>query len=101
MLVFTADTLKNKPNTVRKFLVAWEKAVRELNANPAQYQSVLIEQGRVPKSIQDSYKMPPFPGRGVPSKAEVADVTAWLKAKGLVNRDIPYADMVDASFLPK
>ena len=45
--------------------------------------------------------MPPFPGRGVPSEGKVKDVVAWLKAKGLVNRDIPYADVVDTSFLPK
>lgn len=101
VLVFTADTLKAKPQTVKKFLVAWEKAVNELNANPEKYRGVLIEQGRVPASIQDSYKMPPFPGRGVPTQAEVADVTAWLKAKGLVTRDIPYTEMVDNSFLPK
>lgn len=101
VLVFTADTLKAKPNTVRKFLVAWEKAVAEVNANPDKYRGVLIEQGRVPPSIQDSYKMPPFPGRGVPSQNEVADVVAWLKAKGLVARDLTYTDMVDSSFLPK
>ena len=101
VLAFTADTLKNQPNTVTKFLVAWEKAVSELNANPQKYQGVLIEQGRVPKSIQDSYTMPPFPGRGVPSEGEVKDVVAWLKAKGLIGRDIPYSDMVDPSFLPK
>ncbi len=85
VLTFTADTLKNKPNTVKKFLVAWEKAVNELNANPDKYRGVLIEQGRVPQSIQDSYKMPPFPGRGVPSEDEVKDVVAWLKAKGLIS----------------
>jgi NitT/TauT family transport system substrate-binding protein len=101
VLAFTADTLKNKPNTVTKFLAAWEKAVNELNAHREKYQGVLIEQGRVPKSIQNSYTMPPFPGRGVPSEGEVTDVVAWLKAKGLIGRDIPYSDMVDASFLPK
>ena len=101
VLTFTTETLKAKPDTVKKFLVAWEKAVNELNANPEKYQSVLIEQGRVPKSIQDTYAMPPFPGRGVPSEAEVKDVAVWLKAKGLVSRDIPYTDVVDASFLPK
>lgn len=101
VLTFTDATLKAKPETLRKFLVAWEKAVKELNANPEKYRSVLIEQGRVPQSIQNSYKMPPFPERGVPSESEVADVTAWLKAKGLVVRDIPYADMVDSSFMPK
>jgi NitT/TauT family transport system substrate-binding protein len=101
VLTFTTDTLESKPSTVKKFLVAWEKAVNELNAHPEKYQSVLIEQGRVPKSIQGSYTMPPFPSRGVPSESEVKDVTAWLKAKGLVSRDIPYTDVVDSSFLPK
>ncbi|MGQ9839826.1 MAG: ABC transporter substrate-binding protein [Anaerolineae bacterium] len=101
VLVFTTDTLKAKPNTVKKFLVAWEKAVNELNANPDKYRGVLIERGRVPPAIQDSYKMPPFPGRGVPSQSEIADVVAWLKAKGLVTRELSYTDMVDPGFLPK
>ncbi len=101
VLVFTAGALQAKPATIRKFLAAWEQAVTELNANPEQYRSVLIEQGRVPVAIQDSYRMPPFPGRGAPSEAEVADVAAWLKEKGLVARDLAYAEMVDASFLPK
>lgn len=101
VLVFQTSTLAAKPNTVRKFLAAWKQAVDEVNANPEKYRAVLMEQGRVPASVQDSYQMPPFPTVGVPAESEVADVTAWLKAKGLVTRDIPYADMVDPSFLPK
>ena len=101
VLAFRTEALNNKPNTVRKFLVAWEKAVNELNAHPEKYQSLLIEQGRVPKSIENSYKMPPFPEKGVPSESEVADVLAWMKAKGLVARDVPYQDMVDKTYLPK
>ncbi len=101
VLVFQTSTLQSRPETVRKFLSAWEQAVKEVNANPEKYRAVLMEQGRVPESIQNSYQMPPFPERGVPSEGEVADVTAWLKAKGLVSRDIPYTDVVDASFLPK
>lgn len=101
VLTFRLETLQAKPNTVKKFLAAWAKAVQELNANPTKYQSVLIEQGRVPQAIQDSYKMPPFPEKGVPSEAQIADVIAWLKGKGMIARDIPYADMVDKSFLPK
>jgi NitT/TauT family transport system substrate-binding protein len=101
VLAFRTEALNNKPNTVRKFLVAWEKAVSELNAHPEKYQSLLIEQGRVPKSIENSYKMPPFPEKGVPSESEVADVLAWMKAKGLVARDVPYQDMVDKTYLPK
>jgi len=101
VLVFRTSTLAARPDTVRKFLLAWKQAVDEVNANPEKYRAVLMEQGRVPESLKDSYQMPPFPGVGVPTEAEVADVTAWLKAKGLVAREIPYTDMVDSSFLPK
>ena len=66
VLSFTTEALNAKPGTVKKFLVAWEKAVNELNADPEKYQGVLIEQGRVPKAIQDTYKMPPFPGLALP-----------------------------------
>jgi NitT/TauT family transport system substrate-binding protein len=101
VLAFRTEALNNKPNTVKKFLVAWEKAVKELNAHPEKYQALMIEQGRVPKSIENSYKMPPFPEKGVPSESEVADVLTWMKAEGLVARDVPYQDMVDKTYLPK
>jgi NitT/TauT family transport system substrate-binding protein len=101
VLSFSDETLKNKPSTVKRFLVAWEKAVKELNAHPEKYQDLLIEQGRVPQSIQGSYRMPPFPERGVPAADEVADVIRWMRDKGLVGRDISYAEMVDPSYLPK
>jgi NitT/TauT family transport system substrate-binding protein len=101
VLSFSDEVLKTKPNTVKKFLVAWEKAVVELNAHPEKYQDLLIEQGRVPESIQGSYRMPPFPERGVPAADEVADVISWMRDKGLIDRDIPFGDMVDSSYLPK
>jgi NitT/TauT family transport system substrate-binding protein len=101
VLSFSDATLKSKPTTVKKFLVAWEQAVKELNAHPEKYQDLLIEQGRVPESIQGSYRMPPFPERGVPAPDEVADVIGWMRDKGLIARDISYDEMVDASYLPK
>ncbi len=100
VLSFSVEALQQKPNTVRKFLIAWEKAVQDINADPAAYQDLLIEKGRVPKSIQGTYTMPPFPVGEVPSEAQFADVVQWLQEKGLVDRDIPYEELVDASFLP-
>jgi NitT/TauT family transport system substrate-binding protein len=101
VLSFSTEALASKPNTVKKFLVAWEKAVKELNAHPEKYQDLLIEQGRVPQSIQGSYRMPPFPERGVPTADEVSDVIRWMRDKGLIGREIPYGEMVDPSYLPK
>jgi NitT/TauT family transport system substrate-binding protein len=101
VLTFRTETLGSKPSTVRKFLAAWDKAVQELNANPEKYRALMVEQGRVPESIKDTFTLPPFPGPGVPSEAEVADVMAWMREKGLLSGDISYRDMVDASLLPQ
>ena len=100
VLAFRTEVLRAKPATVKRFLVAWQKAVDEINANPTKYQGLLIEKANVPKSIQDSYKMPPFPQKGIPSEAEVADILKWMKGRGLVSRDVPYTDMVEKNYLP-
>ncbi|MCS7221927.1 MAG: ABC transporter substrate-binding protein [Anaerolineae bacterium] len=100
VLSFRVEILQQKPSTVRKFLIAWEKAVKEINANPAAYRDLLIEQGRVPESIQGTYAMPPFPVGQVPTEAQFQDVVQWLRGKGLISREIPYQELVDTSFLP-
>jgi NitT/TauT family transport system substrate-binding protein len=100
ILAFSTEALETKPDAVRRFLQAWEMAVAELNNNPDAYRDLLIEKGRVPESIQGTFGMPPFPEAGVPSEAQLADVVAFLIAKGTVENEVPYEWMVDDSFLP-
>lgn len=100
VLSFRIPTLQTKPTTVRKFLIAWSQAVQDLNNDPTAFQSLMIEKGRVPEAIQGTYQMPPFPLNQAPTAAQAADVVAWLREKGLIERDIPYEELVDASFLP-
>ena len=98
VLVFSMDTLETQPDTVKKFLSAWDKAVAELNANPEAYSDLLIEKGRVPPSIQGSYTMPPFPQGEITSEAQWADVVDWMLGVGLIEHEIPYEKAVDTSF---
>jgi NitT/TauT family transport system substrate-binding protein len=100
ILVFSTDTLETKPESVRRFLQAWEMAVEELNSNPEAYQALLIEKGRVPESIQGTFQMPPFPEASVPTPEQLADVLQWAIDKGIVKNDVPYEWMVDDSYLP-
>lgn len=99
VLAFSVNAIEEKPKTIEKFLAAWNKAVADLNADPAAYHDLLIEKGRVPESVQGSYTMPPFPEKEITSEAQWADVVDWMMDKGLIERDIPYKDAIDASFL--
>ena len=101
VLSFRTEVLQTKPEVVRRFLVAWSRAVEELNAHPERYGDILIREGRVPDSIRGQYRMPPFPGAGVPSESEIADVSEWMLDKGMIERSLSYSEMVDDSYLPK
>ena len=96
----SARTLGKKPAAVKRFLNAYEKAVAALNADPEKYRPLLIEKGRVPKPVEDSFTMPVFPLASVPAEDEVADVLDWMAAKEILARDLVYGELVSANYLP-
>jgi NitT/TauT family transport system substrate-binding protein len=98
---FNVNTLKNKPETVKKFLAALEKATADVNADPAKWDTLLTEKKLIPAPLIGKYALPRFPTASVPSEAQVKDVLAWMMAKGLIKAEVPYSQLVDASYLPK
>jgi NitT/TauT family transport system substrate-binding protein len=100
ILAFSIGALEAKPEAVRRFLNAWETAITELNTNPKDYRDILVEEGRVPESVQDTFLMPPFPESSVPSSEQLADVVQWALQKGLIKNAVPFEQMVDDSYLP-
>ena len=97
---FSTRTLDEKPTMVKRFLSAYEKAVEAINADPDGFRPLLIEKGRVPKPVQDSFDMPVFPGAGVPTEAEVQDVLEWMIGKDMLERELAYDKLVSDKYLP-
>ena len=100
VLSFHLDAIETKAEAVRRFLKAWNHAVTDINANPESFRSLLLQKIRVPKNIQQTYRIPPFPLREVPSAEQWADVMNWMVSKGILAAPIPYKDSVTGSFLP-
>jgi len=100
VISFSAQAIKDKPQTVRKFLAAYERAVADVNAGPTQWQPLLNENKIIPPALTD-YKLPLFPKASVPTQDQFADVQKWMKDKGMITADVPYANLVDGTFLPK
>ena len=100
VVTLSARTLGKKAAAVKRFLSAYEKAVAALNGDPDKYRPLLIEQGRVPEPVKDTFEMPPFPPAGVPTEAEVADVLDWMAAKEILSRDLAYGELVTDDYLP-
>ncbi|GAB4519075.1 MAG: MetQ/NlpA family ABC transporter substrate-binding protein [Anaerolineae bacterium] len=98
---FSTKALTEKPGTVRKFLQAWDRAARAINENPDAYRGLLVEKGRVPESIAETFTIPPYPVGEIPTEAQAADVVTWLLEKGLIDREMTYDELVDPGFLPE
>ncbi|HXV97009.1 MAG TPA: ABC transporter substrate-binding protein, partial [Anaerolineae bacterium] len=99
VLAFSTDSLESKPDTIRAFLRAWNKAVADMNKDPNAYRDVLIKQTRVPESIQGTYNVPPFPENEITSEAEWEDVVKWAQEKGLLEQPVAYETAIDKSFM--
>jgi len=99
VLAFKTDSLEQKPETIRAFLRAWNKAVADINQDPNAYRDVLIETTRLPPNIQGTYNVPHFPAGEITSEAEWNDVVDWAISKELLEETVPYDRAVDPSFI--
>ena len=100
VLSFNIQALKNKAEAVRQFIKAWNQAAQDINVDPESYRSLLLQKIRVPKNIQQTYRIPPFPLREVPSAAQWADVMNWMVSKGLLKAPLPYKESISTQYLP-
>ena len=98
---FSVATLKAKPETVKKFLAAIDKATADVNGNPDKWNTLLTDKKLIAAPLIGKYQLPKFPGATVPSEAQIKDVQAWMTDKGLIKANVDYAKLVDASYLPK
>jgi NitT/TauT family transport system substrate-binding protein len=97
---FSARTLKENPESVRRFMLALEQAVQSINKDKGKWSDLLTQLKLVPPPLVGKFTVPDYPPASVPDEKQFADAQAWVKAKGLLQKDVQYKDMVDASYLP-
>jgi NitT/TauT family transport system substrate-binding protein len=101
VITFSTDSLENKTELVKNFMIAWEKAAQDLNQDPAAYEQLMLKKIRVPKNIQGEFAIPPMPIKALPTKAQWDDVMAWMVERKLLAAPLVYEESVTSAFLPK
>ncbi len=100
VISFRKPVIDDHPEAIRGFLAAVEQAVEDINADPSKWDNLLAERGLVPEVLLESYEVPQFPLKSVPTEAQFADVVDWMKDEGLISRDYTYAESVTNVYLP-
>ena len=101
VLTFSSDSLRDKSDQVKKFMLGWNRAVEEINQDPAAYEQLMLEKIRVPKNIQGEFAIPPMPVKALPTREQWDDVMAWMVEKNLLTAPLSYEESVVADFLPQ
>ncbi len=101
VLSFRADTLAEKGDAVRAFLLAYERAVEAINADAEAFREVMGANIQMPPPLIPILPVPTFFTASVPSAEDFAAVQDWALAIGLLEEALAYEDVVDGSYLPE
>lgn len=100
IITFSKAFIDANPDAVKAFLAAVEEAVELINKDPQKYASLMVDQKMVPAPLAETFKVPTYPTKGIPTETQFLDVLEWVKAKGYLSVDLSYADNVNGSLLP-
>lgn len=100
LFTFSIKTIQHNPETLKRFLYVWDRAVARLNASPEAYRELMLKKIRVPRNVQKSYPIPRFSRSSVPDKQQWTDVMQWMVKKDLLKKPLSYDLSVTSSFLP-
>ncbi len=100
LFTFSMNTIQNRPDTLKRFFIAWDRAVKRLNNDPESFRGLLLKKIRVPKNVEKSYPIPLFSRNAVPNRQQWEDVMQWMVSKGLLKKPLSYKSSVSTTFLP-
>lgn len=94
VLALTRKTVALHKDVVPEFLGAYEKAVAVINRDPESCRDILLAKTSFPPVIKDQYPIPRFPAVGLPAPDDLESVQTWLIQNGLVDKRLPYEQVV-------
>ena len=99
VILASDKAIGEKTEATGKVLGAVFRAMDAINENPEKY----LEQERafsnIPQPLQETYPMPRYTPKSVPTKEQAERVQNWLVAKGLTEKPLSYEELVDDRFV--
>lgn len=75
-------------------LVAWDKAVADINAAPADFRATLVAKANLPAPLAKSYAVSSYPKATPPSVADIDRVLSWMRTKGYLKAAVTAEELL-------
>lgn len=104
VVIVRQETLDQNIKGVKKLMQAYDRAVKDLSADPEKYEQLIAEKARIPGEVMSSREHPlrlHFSEPQAPDQAGVEQTISWMKDHGLLQKDFQYGDLVDERIIKK
>ena len=100
VMVFTKDAVASKPEEIKAFYRAYNKAVEFLKEEKMEnYIDFAIKESGFPDTVKGTLTLPNYSKASMPTEKELEEVLNWLKAKKLTTNDYKLEDLSNSSFI--
>jgi NitT/TauT family transport system substrate-binding protein len=102
IIAFTKDAIEQKEDAIRKFHLAYARAVKDLQADPGKARDILLATiPNLPPAIRDTMNLPQYHTPQLPSDNFVRTIIAWTQTVTGGSYDIDRTKMLDRRFVGK
>jgi NitT/TauT family transport system substrate-binding protein len=101
VITFTVKAITEKTEAVGGFMRAWDRGAADVNSDPENFRALMLQKIRVPKNVQQSYRIPQMPRKALPTEDQWNDVMAWMISQKLLEKPLDYHDCVTSEFIEK
>ncbi len=95
VIVFSLATLEDRLGEIAAFYRAYKRAAEEIDAAPESYRSFLVDKAGFPPEARDAFAFVLYKKPRLPSDADVGAVLSWMRAKGLLKRELAAGILLD------
>lgn len=98
VILFRSEVLKQRKDEIKALFRAYGRAVEAINSDPEKYRNLVVEKGRIPPFMAQTYPIATYPMPEPFSRSLFDPVADWLAAKQLVS-GIEYEVIVATDFM--
>jgi len=95
VFMFSKRVLDRRLAEVQAFYRAYDRAAREINADPESFRDFLVEKAGFPEAVRDTFRFVTFSSPQLPAPEQVDRALAWLTERNLLKADLSFDDLTD------
>jgi NitT/TauT family transport system substrate-binding protein len=100
VITFSDKAIQEKAESIKRFFIAYNRAVNDIRMNPEGFFDLLNTEGKVPLEAKATYKNVPPSFAQAPKKEDVDSIVQWMVERKIITTPLTYEQLVNASLLP-